>query len=181
MEKQSSRKPAKNKQNITLKKLVLQGVKYFSGSLCSGSCTSCLVLIYWYDLETKSMRKVLLLSIFCTKHCWKWNVVLQMTCIRDHVAALCAWRKCCQFSGEQEQEPPSPGYCSAAFGRKGRRSGPLQLPGRLGTQAPGQGKLLPDGPTGGCIHSPARPLSSLLTSWTDSPVIILLLLPDTYF
>lgn len=141
MEKQSSRKPAKNKQNITLKKLVLQGVKYFSGSLCSGSCTSCLVLIYWYDLETKSMRKVLLLSIFCTKHCWKWNVVLQMTCIRDHVAALCAWRKCCRFSGEQEQEPPSPGYCSAAFGRKGRRSGPLQLPGRLGTQAPGQGKL----------------------------------------
>lgn len=100
MEKQSSRKPAKNKQNITLKILVLQGVKYFAGSLCFGSCTSfCLCLTYQYNLETKSKKQVLLLSMFCTKHCWKWNVVLQVTCRRDHVGALYVWTKCCQFSG----------------------------------------------------------------------------------
>lgn len=43
------------------------------------------------------MRKVLLLSIFCTKHCWKLNVVFQVTCSRDHVEILYVWMKCCQL------------------------------------------------------------------------------------
>lgn len=161
-----------------MKNLVLQGIKYCAQvSILAAVPFYACVLYTWYDLETKSMRKVLLLSIFCTKHGWKFNVVLQVTCSRDHVGALCVWMKCW---------PPSPGYCTAALARKGRRSGPLQLPGRLGMQTPGQENsrrrcLPPDKPIGECTHSPARPLSSLLTSWTDSPALILLLLPNTHF
>lgn len=161
-----------------MKKLVLQGVKYFSGSLCSGSCTSCLVLIYWYDLETKSMRKVLLLSIFCTKHCWKWNVVLQMTCIRDHVAALCVWRKCWQFSGWAGAGASIPSLLQCCLWQKGKEMRPFAAPWQTGhtstrpRKAPG-GSLFQMGQLDNASipqpdHSPAyspRELIALLLSY----------------
>lgn len=145
MEKQSWRKPAKNKQNTTLKNLV----QCFAGSLCSGSCISfCLCLIYWYVLETKSMRKVLLLSIFCTKHCWKLNIVLQVTCSKDHVGALCVRSKCCQLSGWTWEGASIPRLLHCSPWRKGEEITTFAAPWQTGhtntvpRKAPGAVALL---------------------------------------